>query len=141
MKMRPLLALAVTLPLLTGCLSVDIEGLPICQGDTWSQTTLYLGRGLSGASIDDEDFRAFIADEVTPRFPSGFTMSHGEGAWKNTVLQKTIYEKSTMLIVLHPVTGSDRLALREIANAYRTRFHQQAVIEAIQPVCVTFVRG
>lgn len=139
MKMRALSTLAVALPLLTGCLSVDIEGLSVCQGDTWSQTTLYLGRGISGASIGDEAFRTFIADEVTPRFPSGFTLSHGEGAWKNSMLGKTIYEKSTMLIVLHPGSKDERNALREIANAYRIHFHQQAVIEASHAVCVAFV--
>ena len=139
MKMRTLMTLAVTLPLLTGCLSVDIEGIELCQDDTWSQTTLYLGRGLSGASIDDEAFRGFIEEEVTPRFPSGFTMSHGEGAWKNTSLGKTIYETSTMLIILHPGSKTERQALRQIANAYRTRFHQQAVIEARHSVCVTFI--
>lgn len=139
MKMRTFMTLAVTLPLLTGCLSVDIEGMPICQDDTWSQTTLYLGRGISGASIGDEAFRAFIEEEVTPRFPSGFTLSHGEGAWKNTMLKNTIYEKSTMLIVLHPGSKTERQVLREIANAYRTRFHQQAVIEARHNVCVAFI--
>lgn len=139
MKMRTLLTLAVMLPLLAGCLTVDIKGLPICQDDAWSQTTLYFGRGISGVSIDDEAFRAFIADEVTPRFPSGFTLSHGEGAWKNTMLEKTIYEKSTMLIVLHPGSRTERQALREIAGAYRTRFQQQAVIEARHTVCVAFI--
>lgn len=141
MKVKTLLTLVVTLPLLAGCMSVDIDGLQACQGDTWSQTTLYLGRGISGASIDDEAFRSFIEEEVTPRFPSGFTMSHGEGAWKNTFLKKTIYEKSTMLIVLHPGLKAQRTSLREIANAYRVRFHQQAVIEASHAVCVAFVTG
>lgn len=141
MNIRPLSMLVLALPLFTGCMAIDIDGLPLCQGETWTETTLYLGRGLSKASISDTAFREFIEEEVTPRFPSGFTMSHGEGAWKNTMLGKTIYEKSTMLIVLHPTSKPDRTALREIAEAYRIRFHQQAVIEARHPVCVTFVTG
>lgn len=141
MKIRALTGLAAALSLLTGCLALDIDGFTDCESDPWEETTLYLGRGVSGASIEDRAFRKFIEDEVTPRFPSGFTMSHGEGAWKNTFLKKTIYEKSTMLIILHPGSQAEKEALREIADAYRIRFHQQAVIEARHSVCVTFVSG
>jgi hypothetical protein len=138
-KFAGIAAIALAISLMTACISLDIDGVTLCEGDTWSQTTLYLGRGIQGAAINDDVFRSFIEDEVTPRFPSGFTLLHGQGAWKNTGLQRTIYEGSSMLVVLHPGTSANRQALRNIAGAYRTRFHQQAVIEARHQTCVSFI--
>src|SRR4051812_24467304 len=44
---------------------------------------LYFGRNIPrGGEVSDADWAGFLADVVTPRFPSGFTVLRSEGQWR-----------------------------------------------------------
>ena len=48
----------------------------------WIRTELYFGTGLVDsprAALSEEDWRAFLDREVTPRFPDGFTVPGAGG--------------------------------------------------------------
>ncbi|MCX4825040.1 DUF3574 domain-containing protein [Streptomyces sp. NBC_01142] len=75
------------------------------QGSPYVATHLYFGTGRHDGNppISDEEFMKFIADVVTPRFPSGLTLQEGRGQWrdKDGDINR---ERSYELTVLYPVT-------------------------------------
>lgn len=125
--------------LAAGCMSFDFDNKTACTGERWLESTLYLGRTMNRAPISDEAWQDFVESDVTPRFPDGFTFLNGHGAWKNARLGKTIYENSTLLIILHPDTEQGRRKITEIAEAWRATFNQDAVLRARGNVCVDFI--
>jgi hypothetical protein len=101
------------------------------------QSTLYLGRSIpGGGEVSDAALARFVAEEVTPRFPEGFTLIDGAGAWRDRTSGATIRERTVILIVLHP--PSRRAAVEEIAAAYARRFGQQSVLRVESPAQVRF---
>lgn len=101
------------------------------------QTTLYLGRAIpAGGEVGDAALARFVAEEVTPRFPEGFTLIEGSGAWRDRVSGETIRERTMILIILHP--PGRRAAGEEIAAAYARRFGQQSVLRVESPAEARF---
>ncbi len=123
----------------SGCMSIDIDGVSLCRDENWAESTLYFGRSTEANPISDEAWKTFVETEVTPRFPDGFSYLDGKGAWYNSAFKRTIYENSTLLIILHPDTRENRMKIAEVADAWRVTFNQQAVLRARQDVCVAFI--
>ncbi|MFD9790031.1 DUF3574 domain-containing protein [Streptomyces sp. NPDC059070] len=73
-------------------------------GSPYLATHLYFGTGRHGGEppITDEEFMKFVADVITPRFPSGLTLQEGRGQWrdKDGDINR---ERSYELTVLYPV--------------------------------------
>ncbi|MEU3723527.1 DUF3574 domain-containing protein [Streptomyces sp. NPDC031705] len=74
------------------------------QGSAYISTHLYFGTGRHDGHppITEEEFNKFIADVVTPRFPSGLTLQEGRGQWrdKDGDINR---ERSYELTVMYPV--------------------------------------
>ncbi|MFJ8309891.1 MULTISPECIES: DUF3574 domain-containing protein [unclassified Streptomyces] len=73
------------------------------HGSPYLATHLYFGTGRHGGKppITDVEFMKFIADVVTPRFPSGLTIQQGRGQWRDkqgSINREISYE----LTVLYP---------------------------------------
>jgi len=101
------------------------------------QTTLYLGRSVpGGGEVSDAALARFVAEEITPRFPEGFTLLDGAGAWRDRASGETIRERTMILVVLHP--PARRGAVEEIAAAYARRFGQQSVLRVESPAEARF---
>lgn len=101
------------------------------------QTTLYLGRSIpAGGEVSDEALARFVAEEITPRFPEGFTLIDGAGAWRDRVRGETIRERTMIVILIHP--PARRSAAEEIAAAYARRFGQQSVLRVESPAEARF---
>lgn len=101
------------------------------------QSTLYLGRSIpGGGEVGDAALARFVAEEITPRFPDGFTLIDGAGAWRDRASGGTIRERTMILVVLHP--PGQRGAVEEIAAAYAHRFGQQSVLRVESPAEVRF---
>lgn len=91
---------------------------------------LYFGRNIpSGGEVSDSAWSAFLLDVVTPRFPSGFTVWRAEGQWLDP--RGTLVRESTMVVeILHPRGEPADSVFRRIAERYRARFHQDAVLRS-----------
>ncbi|GAA0583013.1 DUF3574 domain-containing protein [Streptomyces crystallinus] len=74
------------------------------RGSPYIATHLYFGTGRHQGKppITDAEFMKFVADVVTPRFPSGLTLQEGRGQWrdKDGDINR---ERSYELTVLYPV--------------------------------------
>ena len=94
------------------------------------RTELYFGMDIpGGGEVSEEDWNKFLADEVTSRFPSGFTVLPGYGQFKDS-RGEIERENSRVLILFYPKkTRSDvSKKIEEIRAAYKKQFQQQSVL-------------
>jgi hypothetical protein len=102
------------------------------------RTELYFGRGeTDGGEVSEAAWAAFLADEVTPLFPAGFTVVDASGQWRNDA-GAIGREKSKILIVLHDADVTSAKNLESIRTAYERRFGQASVIRSNQAADVDF---
>ena len=103
----------------------------------FARTELYFGTAMPDGAVTDEEFRAFIDREVTPRFPDGLTVLEAEGQFRGAdgILVK---ERSFVLILLYPYetfATATRL-VEQIRSLYKDRFDQESVLRVDDPFVV-----
>ncbi|GHH18519.1 DUF3574 domain-containing protein [Streptomyces lanatus] len=123
------LLLAIGAPTAYATLDDTAVAVP-SRGEPYIETQLFFGtaRPDGGPAVTDEQFMAFVDEEVTPDFPDGLTIQAGRGQWRDAsgAIEK---ERSYELILLYPraqAPGSDR-RIEEIRRAYEKAFGQEAV--------------
>ncbi|HET7234085.1 MAG TPA: DUF3574 domain-containing protein [Longimicrobium sp.] len=112
-------------------------GIPIRRaaaiGDTVADR-LYFGRNIpGGGTVSDSAFAAFVDSVITPRFPDGLTIFRADGQWRGDG-GHVEREQSVVIEVVHPAGPSAEGDLREIADEYKRRFRQEAVLRVTLPV-------
>jgi Protein of unknown function (DUF3574) len=88
---------------------------------------VYLGQLTPSGTVSDADFQRFIADVVTPKFPSGFTILPGEGQWRSKGGEMH-REATRVLEIAHDHNPYTRARVHDLANDYKRRFAQQSVL-------------
>jgi hypothetical protein len=126
-----------------GCVSVESRpavAAPLPATATSVCDRLYFGRAIpSGGEVTEAQWTAFVAAEIAPRFPNGFTTYHAAGHWRGDD-GVTVNEPTMILEVVHSAdTTSDR-ALEAIARTYRERFNQDAVMRVRLTADQVFLR-
>jgi hypothetical protein len=107
----------------------------------YARTELFFGKSIpGGGTITDASFAQFLDQEVTPRFPAGFTVVPAMGQYReaNGVID---HEASDMLILFYPQASASDASknIDEIRGAYNKTFHQESVLrEDEQASCVSF---
>lgn len=98
------------------------------EGADHRETRLLFGtaRPDGGEAVTEEEFRAFVTEVVTPRFPEGLSVQPGYGQYlgENGVLQR---ERSYELVLYFPAAEDREAAIEEIRQAYCERFGQESV--------------
>lgn len=94
------------------------------------RTELYFGTGKpDGSEVTGAEWSKFLAGEVTPRFPKGFTVLDGFGQFQGEN-GAIVREKSFCLILLYE--KKDRRAsgdkIEQIRAAYKKAFQQESVL-------------
>ena len=136
----PVLAFAiVALALaLVSCSTPLAEETPCLDGgEQWSEYRLFFGRNIGNTEgVSDEDWSAFLADTVTPRFPDGLSVFDGAGQWRGAD-GAMVRERSKMVLILAPPdTGAIR-RINEISEEYKRRFSQESVLRAVTVSCIS----
>ena len=114
---------------LAGCASTPHGPPPQCLPPANAQIQAELLFGLSmpaGGLITPSQFDVFVAAEIVPRFPDGLTVLPGAGRWRAPD-GRMVVEGAKMVMVIAPDTQATAASLREIRQAYRTRFAQRSV--------------
>lgn len=90
---------------------------------------LFFGRAIpGGGEVTDAQWRTFVAEVIEPRFPEGFTLWVATGHWRGDD-GASVTEPTLVLEVIHNADQLAETKLREIAQAYRQRFNQDAVLQ------------
>ncbi|HLI11290.1 MAG TPA: DUF3574 domain-containing protein [Alphaproteobacteria bacterium] len=135
------LTMVLMLAVLTGLGACDrLPGLSgSCRGpnaQVMRVSELFFGRSMpDGGYVGDIDWEQFLEQQVTPRFPRGFTVldAYGQYQMSNGLIAR---ENSKMMIVAADDTADTTAKLDAIIAAYKSRFRQQAVIALERRECV-----
>lgn len=82
-----------------------------------------------GSEISDDDWRTFLADDVTPRFPDGLTVLNGFGQWRSAD-GGIVHEASRVLLIWYPAARDAGPDVDAIRAAWKRRHGQESVLRA-----------
>lgn len=106
--------------------------------DRWTEYRLFFGRSQGTAEVvTDEAWRAFLAEEITPRFPDGLSVMDAAGQWRDAS-GTIVRERSKLVLILAEPGASGMRRTDEIAQAYRQTFGQESVLRVVTTACVSF---
>lgn len=125
---------------LAGCASSSLPIHPsigACEAGDQSMVrdTLYFGRNRpNGGTVREAEWRRFLDEIITPRFPDGLTVVKATGQWRNTsgYIER---EASEVVTMLHSGNPTTRGKISEIITEYRQRFDQEAVLRERTVTC------
>jgi Protein of unknown function (DUF3574) len=121
---RRILALALCLSPIA-LPSANDDGVESCSEGVVSR--LYMGQNTPVGAVTELQWRAFVAESVTPRFPAGFTELQAQGHWRDD--RGTTIEEGTRIVeIVHDGERLSRERVREVAADYKHRFAQQSIL-------------
>jgi hypothetical protein len=122
------LVAALLLLLATGCAGTGPAFEPTPGTQILIRSELYFGRlKPDGGVVTDSEWRAFVAEQVTTRFPDGFTVIDALGQYRGRDGQ--IKEEPTkVLVIVHGPEPRLRAAIQELRDTYRRLFQQESVL-------------
>jgi hypothetical protein len=106
-------------------------------GTPLARTTLYFGLNRKSGTVSEGEWKAFLRDQVTRRFPKGFTVWEANGQWRMAD-GRIAHERSKVLLVVHDETPELRQNVSEIIDAYKRMFEQESVLWETARVCAAF---
>jgi hypothetical protein len=130
------LLLASCLALVTGCTSLAPQSCPGGQQGMIAEH-LYFGTAKPGGQVSADEWRAFVDEVITPRFPQGLSVWQASGQWKPAA-GPIVRESSYVLNVVHESNAATDDAIIDIMVAYKARFQQEAVLRVRSPACASF---
>ena len=134
--MRRLAALALALTL-AGCAGLRPPGCPAGQAPVRT-AQLFFGQNVGDApGVTEGDFRRFVDEELTPRFPDGLTILDDHGQWRGAS-RSLIHEPGKLVMLVLPKGAQGEQRIEAARKAYMTRFHQESVLLVTAPACVAF---
>ena len=129
--------LAVLAPAMTPALRAET---PPCPAGTERFTEYRLFFGRSGGAeevVSDAAWSAFLAGDITPRFPDGLTVLDAAGQWRDPS-GTLVKERTKLVIILARPDDSGMRRTDEIAEAYKRAFGQGAVLRMVGTACTSF---
>jgi hypothetical protein len=123
---RPLIAQTATLP---------------CAGAERPRQVaeLLFGRNVGRhRGVSNRAFAHFVANELTPRFPDGLTITDATGQWRDPAGGAIVHEATKLVEIVLPGGTDDQAKLDAVVTDYKREFHQQSVGVVVQWACVSF---
>lgn len=100
---------------------------------------LLFGRKIGDrVGVSETDFRRFIDQELTPRFPDGLTILDATGQYNDRERGRLIREPSKLVLIVISDEVENRDKLTAVTEAYKRRFNQQSVGLILKPACAAF---
>ena len=130
-----LLAIALLMPASRAALAAGECAAPAVS---MARVELLFGTTLEGGvALRDDEWRRFVDEEVTKRFPEGLTELAGHGQWRRPDGQVGREPSRVLLIWYTPSTHGDA-DIEAIRERYKKRFKQLSVMRVDGADCVSF---
>jgi hypothetical protein len=112
---------------------------PLAAEKPMIEAQLFFGRDVAGrAPVSDAQWRDFVASVIARNFPDGFTVSDGDGEWRDPISRKVVREQTKIVMIAAMRSPDLAKKLQDVSDAYRVRFHQQSVGMITHDVCASF---
>src|SRR5438270_4551126 len=112
----------VLVAMLAGCASRPPQACPAGQ-ERLRTAQLFFGRNdPARPRLSERDFRRFVNEELTTRFPDGLTVLDGGGQWKGEE-NRRIREAAKVVLIVLPKDGDAQARLDAVKAAHKVRFH------------------
>ncbi len=103
-----------------------------------TEVELLFGRNVGDTlGVSDDDWRRFVDEVVTPRFPDGLSVMDVQGQWRAPT-GAIVREPSKALLLVLDGGPDDQAKIANIRQAYKDRFHQDSVLLVTRQVCASF---
>jgi hypothetical protein len=102
------------------------------------QVRLFFGLGTPDGTLSDDEWRRFLADVVTPRFPRGLTVVHADGQWRGSDHVQVMREPSRVVEIVHEDQRDLDRRVQEIVAIYRRWYRQESVMLTKQRIEACF---
>jgi hypothetical protein len=112
---------------------------PLASEKPMVEAQLFFGRDIAGRGpVTDAEWTDFVAAALARDFPGGFTVSDGNGEWRDPVFNAVVREQTKIVVIAAPRSPDFAKKLQDVSDAYRVRFHQQSVGVITHDVCAAF---
>ncbi len=88
----------------------------------------------NGRAVSEADWAAFIAEEVTPRFPDGLSVIDVAGQYREPS-GRTVQEKTKLIVVVVFDAPAHTPRVQAVIDAYKRRHNQNSVFHTEHAVC------
>ena len=137
MRRFALFIVLAAVPVLSACTVLPQACVPPAESMVTAE--LLFGRKIGDRiGVSDAAFAAFLAREITPRFPDGLTVIDARGQWRDRDRGGLVREPSKLVLLTFRDDAAKRENLVAIADAYKRQFRQQSVLTSLRASCVTF---
>lgn len=114
---------------------------PACAagGVQMARVELIFGLDIKGGGrISETEWRAFLEQEVTPRFPDGLTAFDAYGQWRVPADGRIARLDSKVLLIWYAPSAEAEAGIQAIREAYKARYRQISVMRIDGADCVSF---
>jgi hypothetical protein len=101
-------------------------GMASCEKRVYDR--LFFGLATPAGSVSDDDWARFLAEVVTPRFPSGLTVVNADGQWRAQGQRDVTIEHSRVVEIAHDESSETDRHIREVIETYKRHYHQRSVM-------------
>ncbi|MDE0538710.1 MAG: DUF3574 domain-containing protein [Rhodospirillales bacterium] len=128
--------------LLAGTATVANAGEECPRGlEPVTEFRLFFGLADSaGNTVTEDEWRAFLADTITPRFPAGLTVLDAGGQWLEPSGRLQREPVKVVIGVLSTKAAEDMKLVDEISAAFQARFAQDPVFRMSGSGCAGVFR-
>jgi hypothetical protein len=101
---------------------------------------LMFGRNIGDdLAVTEDAWASFLASEVVPRFPDGFSVVDAAGPRTDKPTANLfLSEPSKIIIIIAADAPETEQRIAAVETAYKTQFRQQSVVVASRAVCASF---
>jgi hypothetical protein len=100
---------------------------------------LFFGRNIAARTgVSEQAFRRFVDQQVTPRFPDGFTIFDTRGQYRQRNSMQIIREPGKYMLIALGDEARDWPRVVEMVAVYKRAFEQQSVGVISRRSCVMF---
>ena len=124
-----LLALAACTPPQTAAPGCPAPLKPALEIDLY-----FGGEAGNGRAVSEAEWAAFMAEEVTPRFPDGLSVLDVAGQYREPS-GRMVRERTKLLVVVVFDAPAHLAKVQAIVDAYNRRHSQNSVFRTEHPVC------
>ncbi len=93
-----------------------------------ARVTLYFGLDrINKPTVTQDEWSKFVAEEVTPFFPIGLTVTHGRGQYR--AASGTLYDEDTKVLeIIYEHTSDTDRRIETIRSSFKQKYDQESVL-------------